>query len=300
MKLGYIGLGKMGYNMVVRLIEKKHEVLAFDINEESRARARTAGARTQNSIVSLVGALDAPRVIWVMVPHTVFGEVLKEILPLLNKEDTIIDGGNSFYKDSIRRAQMINAKKINFLDVGVSGGPGGALNGACMMIGGKEETFESLKSLFVDLTVPEGYAYVGGHGAGHFVKMVHNGIEYGMMQSIAEGFSVMEHSRFNLNLTQIANIYNHGSVVESRLLEWLKLGYVQQGEELKGVSGTVAHTGEGGWTVEAAHELNIPAPIIEGSLQFRKDSKKNPSYAGKILSTLRNQFGGHETEEQNE
>lgn len=228
-----------------------------------------------------------------MVPNNAVDEVLKELVPILDKGDTVIDGGNSFYKDSIRRGDELQNRGIRFLDVGVSGGPNGARHGACMMIGGDKKRFLELQDLFIDLTLPDSFKFFGKAGAGHFVKMVHNGIEYGMMQAIAEGFEVMKKSDFNLNLQNVADLYNHGSVIESHLVGWLESGFKKYGESLEDVSGTVAHTGEGKWTVEAAKELGIETPIIEGSYNFRVNSKDKPSFTGKILSMLRNQFGGH-------
>jgi 6-phosphogluconate dehydrogenase len=194
----------------------------------------------------------------------------------------------------MRRARELEEKGIHFLDVGVSGGPRVARNGACIMVGGRKEIFKRFKSLFRDLSVRGGYGYMGKPGAGHFVKMVHNGIEYGMMQALAEGFAVMKDSPFDLDLNKVAEIYNHRSVIESRLVDWLKKAFEQYGEDLNEISGSVSHSGEGVWTVEAAKEFGIPIPIIEGALNFRIESQNNPTYTGKILSALRNQFGGHE------
>lgn len=294
MKLGYIGLGKMGFNMVERLLEKGHEAVVFDRNKEVAGDIARHGAITADTLNSLVSLLKTPRTIWLMVPHQAVDAVISEITPSLERGDVIIDGGNSPYKESMRRARELESKGIDFLDAGVSGGPGGARNGACIMIGGKKEVFERYEPLFRDLTVENGYAYMGLSGAGHFVKMVHNGIEYGMMQAIAEGFAVMKASPFNLNLTDVTDIYNNKSVVESRLVGWLKSAYEKYGEGLDQISGSVAHTGEGLWTVEAAREFGVPVPIIEGSLNFRNESQKNPSYTGQVLSALRNQFGRHE------
>lgn len=258
------------------------------------AEIEKRGAKGTDSYETLVSSLPKPRTIWLMVSHQAVDEVIGKLLPLIDKGDTIIDGGNSPYKESIRRAKELDSKGIDFLDAGVSGGPGGARNGACIMVGGKKEVFKSYETLLRDITVENGYRYMGHSGAGHFVKMVHNGIEYGMMQAIAEGFAVMKASPFNLNLTDVADIYNHKSVVESRLVGWLKSGFEKYGEDLEQISGSVAHTGEGLWTVEAAREFGVPVPIIEGSLNFRNESQKNPSYTGQVLSALRNQFGRHE------
>jgi 6-phosphogluconate dehydrogenase len=297
MKLGYIGLGKMGYNMVERLIEKGHEVVAFDRNKDAVASIAQKGAKSADSPGSLVRSLSVPRLVWIMVPYQAVDAVVKELAPLLAQGDTIIDGGNSPYKESIRRSQELQAKGIDFLDAGVSGGPAGARTGACIMVGGRKDVYQRFEKLFQDLSGDKGYGYMGASGAGHFVKMVHNGIEYGMMQALAEGFSIMKRSAFDLDLTRIADLYNHKSVIESRLVGWLKVAYEQYGRDLDGISGSAAQSGEGRWTVDAAKELGIVVPIIKGALDFRLASQNKPSYTGKIISALRNQFGGHEVKE---
>jgi len=297
MKLGYVGLGKMGYNMAELLLEKGNQIVAYNRGAEPVRKIAQRGAQPADSIRSLVAALEYPRLVWIMVPYQAVDDVLKELTPLLAKGDTVIDGGNSPYKESIRRAKELEAKGIDFLDAGVSGGPGGARRGACIMVGGKEKVFRKYEQLFRDASVEEGYAHFGAAGAGHFVKMVHNGIEYGMMQALAEGFAVMKASPFNLDLVKIADLYNHRSVIESRLVGWLKNAYEQHGLDLAGISGSAAQSGEGMWTVETAKELGVPAPVIAGALEFRVQSQKNPSYTGKIISALRNQFGGHEAGE---
>ncbi len=294
MELGYIGLGKMGFNMVERLLEKGHSVVVFDMNEEAVKDISKHGAHAVGSLRAMIAALAPPRLVWLMVPYQAVDAVLRELAPLLQKGDTIIDGGNSPYKESMRRAHELDCKGIEFLDVGVSGGPAGARNGACLMIGGSKNRFDRLEGLFRDISADQGYGYMGGSGAGHFVKMVHNGIEYGMMQSIAEGFAVMKASNFDLNLVSIAGVYNRRSVIESRLVGWLKSAFEEHGENLDDISGSVSQSGEGLWTVEAAKELGVAAPIIEGSFQFRVQSQERPSYTGQIVSALRNQFGGHE------
>ncbi|MDD4988916.1 MAG: decarboxylating 6-phosphogluconate dehydrogenase [Candidatus Pacebacteria bacterium] len=293
MKLGYIGLGKMGMNMVLRLHEKGQDVVAYNRSEEPRKEAREAGVHVADSYEELVKLLPAPRTIWVMVPNNVVDSVIAEFLPLLSKGDTIIDGGNSFYKDSVRRGKELTDKGFHFMDIGTSGGPGGARNGACLMIGGEEAVYKKLVPLFKDISAPDAYQYLGRAGAGHFVKMVHNGIEYGMMQSLAEGFAILEKSDFNLDLPKVTEIYNHRSVIESRLVGWLADAYKKFGKNLDGVSATVSHTGEGEWTVNAGKELGIPVKVIEDSFKFRVESGGKPSYIGKVLSALRNQFGGH-------
>jgi len=295
LKIGYIGLGKMGRNMVLRMQEKGHSVVAFNRNLEGRKDARKAGVKkVVDSLSELVKNLPAPRLVWIMVSHKGVDEVLDKLLPLLSKGDTIIDGGNCFFEETVHRAKKVTKSGFRFLDVGVSGGPSGARSGACLMIGGEKKDFIRLKNLFADLSVPDGFGYMGGHGAGHFVKMVHNGIEYGMMQALSEGFAIMKKSPLKPDLTEVARLYNKGSVVESRLVGWLESAFKKFGVELDDVSGAVAHTGEGEWTVKSAKALGIPAPIIEGSFQFRVASATAPSYTGKVLSALRNQFGGHD------
>ncbi|HUI46581.1 MAG TPA: decarboxylating 6-phosphogluconate dehydrogenase [Nitrospirota bacterium] len=294
MQIGYVGLGKMGFNMVERLLEKGHQVVAYDRDRAAADAIVGKGAQSSVSLAALVGSLPAPRLVWLMVPYQAVDAVLRELTPLLGKGDAVIDGGNSPYKESMRRATELERKGIDFLDAGVSGGPSGARSGACVMVGGRKDIFQRFEIIFRDISVAGGYAYMGRAGAGHFVKMVHNGIEYGMMQALAEGFSVMNASDFELDLAKIADLYNHRSVVESRLVDWLKKAYDQYGSDLSSVSGSAAQSGEGMWTVDAARELGVAVPVIHGALEFRLQSQKNPSYTGRIVSALRNQFGGHE------
>ncbi|MBI4687948.1 MAG: decarboxylating 6-phosphogluconate dehydrogenase [Nitrospirae bacterium] len=294
MKLGYIGFGKMGSNMVARLIACGYETVVFARDEKAMEEIAKYGAIPANSLQTLASELPSPRVIWLMIPYEAVEAVVDELMPLLQKGDTVIDGGNSPYKESIRRSTEMDKKGIEFLDAGVSGGPGGARSGACIMVGGKKEVFKKHEDLFKDLSVKGGYGYMGKSGAGHFVKMIHNGIEYGMMQAIAEGFTLLKTSPFNLDLLKVSELYNHGSVIESGLVGWLKRAFEEYGEDLNKISGSVSHSGEGLWTVETAMELGVPVPIIEKSLKFRIDSQESPSYTGKVLSALRHQFGRHE------
>ncbi len=294
MKLGYIGLGKMGYNMVERLLEKKHQVVVFDINQEAVSAIAAKGAEQAKALEEMARSLAAPRLFWIMVPFAAVDAVLQELMPFLTKGDTVIDGGNSPYKHSMRRAAELQRLGIDFLDAGISGGPAGARTGACIMVGGREETFSAREALFRDLAVENGYVYTGPAGSGHFVKMVHNGIEYGMMQALAEGFTVLKTSPFGLDMAAIANLYQHGSVIESRLVDWLRQGYEQFGPDLKEVSGSAAQSGEAMWTIEAARELDVSVPVIQASLDFRLASARNPSYTAKVVSVLRHEFGGHE------
>ncbi len=299
-KIGYIGLGKMGKGMVLRLLENDWSVVAYNRSQESVKEVESAGALGAESIKEVVEKLEAPRLVWLMVPHQAVDSVLEEVVPLLEEGDIVIDGGNSNYKQSVRRAQELKEKDIKFLDAGVSGGPAGARGGACVMVGGEKELFGYYEELFKDISAPDAYAYMGSVGAGHFVKMVHNGIEYGMMQAIGEGFEILKKSDFGLDLKEVAKIYNNKSVIESRLTGWLQKGFEEYGEDLKEISGKVSASGEGLWTVEAAKELDVSVPIIEGSLKFREQSQGNPSYTGQVVSALRNQFGGHEVSSKKE
>jgi 6-phosphogluconate dehydrogenase len=296
-EIGYVGLGKMGLNTVQRLIDHEWRVAAYDPDKDARQSAEAYGAVVGNSLADVVSALIAPRVVWLMVPHQKVDDVLNELVPHLEAGDTVIEGGNSFYIESARRAKELAAKNIRFLDVGVSGGPEGARRGACLMIGGSEDVYKQYTGLFSDLAVAGGYDYMGQAGAGHFVKMVHNGIEYGMMQAIGEGFEVLKTYPEELDVEKIVRLYNRGSVIESRLIGWLKKAYEEYGADLSPISGKVEHSGAGLWTVETAKEFNIPVPVIEASLQFREDSQARPSYTGQVVSALRNQFGGHEVKE---
>lgn len=292
-EIGYIGLGKMGFGMVEHLLEKGYDVVVYDMNTAMVDQLVSKGARKADTLPDLCSKISQARLIWVMVPHFAVDAVLTEITPHLTSGDTVIDGGNSPYLETVRRGKALAEHGIHFLDAGTSGGPSGARNGACVMVGGDQAVYDQYKTLFEDISAPNAFGYMGSSGAGHFVKMVHNGIEYGMMQAIGEGFEVLKKSEFNINLTEAARVYNNQSVIESRLIEWLLNAYHVHGEGLDDISGEVDSTGEGAWTVEAAKHMGIATPIIEGSLHFREQSKGNPSYTGKVVSALRNQFGGH-------
>jgi glucose-6-phosphate 1-dehydrogenase len=295
--IGLVGLGKMGGSLAQRLMDRGWNVVGYNRTWEVTEKLLPVGLKGSLSIEDLAKSLPQPKVIWLMltagkpVDDLLFGP--QGLVNFLQPEDIIIDGGNSYYEDSARRFGELKKLGIHFIDVGVSGGPSGARNGPSLMIGGSKEVFQGLEYLFRDIALPNGYKFFEGAGAGHFVKMVHNGIEYGMMQAIAEGFDLMKTSGYKLDLTSVADIYNHGSVIESRLIDWLKKAFAMHGENLDGVSGSVAHTGEGEWTVKTARELKVQAKVIEEALNFRIQSQKNPSFAGKVLSALREQFGGH-------
>ena len=288
--IGLVGLGKMGRNIALRLGEQGWQVTALTRSTEDPQLLVLHDAK------KFIKSLKPPRIVWLMVPHDTVDGVLfgnNGLLKLLTPGDTIIDGGNSYFVDTKRRAEKIAKADITFMDAGVSGGPGGARHGASVMIGGRREDFERLEELFEAIAAPGAYQFFEGYGAGHFVKMVHNGVEYGMMQALAEGFTILRKSDYQLDLSRVAEIYNNGSVIESRLVGWLHSALDVFGEELKGVSGSVGHTGEGEWTVKTAKNMKLNAKIIEGALDFRKHSAKSPSYTGQVLSALRNQFGGH-------
>lgn len=296
-EIGLYGLGKMGANLARQMRERGWHVVVANRSPDPVKKMEAEGFSGAYSIEDFAKKLSSPRVVWLMVTagsavdDLLFGK--NGIAANLEKGDIVVDGGNSFFEDSMRRSKLLAKRGIRFLDAGVSGGPAGARNGACMMIGGDKAAFETLQELFRATSVPNGYAYFGKAGAGHFVKMVHNGIEYGMMQSIAEGFALMEKSPFKLDLEKVAALYNHGSVIESRLIGWLASGFRAFGHGLKKVSGSVAATGEGEWTIKTGKKWKLKLPAIEEAFKFRMRSKKSPSYLGKILSALRNQFGGH-------
>jgi glucose-6-phosphate 1-dehydrogenase len=296
-EIGVFGLGKMGAGVARQLREKGWQVVAANRSPEAVEEIRKEGIDATFSFEEMSEKLKSPRIVWLMitagkpVDDALFGN--DGIVAHLKRGDIVIDGGNSFYEDTMRRAKLLKKKGIEFMDVGFSGGPSGARHGGSLMVGGSHKLFAKLEPLFADLSVPEGYCHFGSAGAGHFVKMVHNGIEYGMMQSLAEGFTLMKKSPFKLDLQKVAGIYNRGSVIESRLVGWLENAFRVHGKELKPVSGSVAYTGEGEWTVKTGKKMNVKLPVIEDSFKFRVKSGKSPSYTGKILSALRNQFGGH-------
>lgn len=296
MKIGMVGLGKMGGNMTARLLKGGHAVVVYDRNEKAVAEAVTAGADAATSLKELVEQLKAPRAVWIMVPAGEITEnVIRDLESLMEEQDTIIDGGNSNYKDSEKRASRLAEKGIHFIDVGTSGGVWGLTEGYSMMIGGEAEAVEILTPIFESLapSKDKGWGHVGPSGAGHFVKMIHNGIEYGMMQAYAEGFEVMRAKEvFNLDLHQVAEIWRYGSVVRSWLLD-LTAEALKDGPELGGIKGWVADSGEGRWTVAEAIDLDVPAPVMTLALLMRFVSRQDESYAAKILAAMRNQFGGH-------
>jgi 6-phosphogluconate dehydrogenase len=296
MQIGMVGLGKMGGNMTTRLLKGGHQVVATARSEESIKSAEAMGAQGVYSLNALVAALEQPRSIWVMVPAGPPTEsVILSLSELLSAEDIVIDGGNSNYKDTIRRGKTLAEKGAHFIDVGTSGGVWGLEFGYSMMVGGQDSPVEHIRPVLETLApAPDkGWGHVGPVGSGHFVKMVHNGIEYGLMQAYAEGFDIMRaKGEFGLDLHQIAEIWRYGSVVRSWLLDLISSA-LQENPELEGIKGWVADSGEGRWTVFEAIELEIPAPVITQSLLARFMSRQDESYSAKLLAAMRNQFGGH-------
>lgn len=287
MKIGFISLGKMGKGLVLSMREKGIEVLAWNRSPNEVA--------TETSIVEMLGKMEAgKRILWLMVPAgSAVDEMIAEILPNLSKGDLVIDGGNSFYKDDIKRGDLLLAKGVGYMDVGVSGGPKGAREGACLMIGGSKARYEELMGVWQAISAPLSFEYFGAIGAGHFAKMIHNGIEYGMMQAIAEGAAVLKASTYTFDLAKVFELYNHNSVISSRLVGWTQAAY-QADPNLDNISSKIDHTGEGEWTVKTAHELKVSVPIIEESLEVRKRSTvESESFADKTVSAMRGQFGGH-------
>ena len=297
--IGVIGLGKMGSGLALQLAEKGWSVAGYNRTFETTQEYAKQGIIAAQTVPELTSKLSTPRVVIISLPATaatddvLFGK--NGLVSQLSSGDIIIDSGNAFYKDTQKRAAECAKSGLEYIDMGTSGGPKGARYGACLMIGGKREFFEYLKPIFVDLAQPEGFAFFEGVGAGHFAKMVHNGIEYGMMQALAEGFEILHASDLKYDLQEVARIYNAGSVIESRLVGWLQEAFERWGVDLHEVTSTVAHTGEGAWTIEVAKQMGIPTPIITGSLEFRKQSGAKPSFTGKLLSAMRGMFGGHAT-----
>ncbi len=293
MRLGMVGLGRMGGNMSIRLMRAGHEVVGFAPDAADRETVAREGATTTESLGELVAALEPPRVVWLMVPAgDVTESTVQELGGLLSDGDVVVDGGNSFYKDSIRRGEQLARGGIRFLDCGTSGGIWGLANGYCLMVGGDAEAVTTVEPAFLALAPEGGYAHVGRSGAGHFTKMVHNGIEYGLLAAYGEGFEVLERSPFELDLERVAAIWRYGSVVRSWLLELLH-DALEKDPGLGSIEGWVADSGEGRWTVEAAIAEDVPAPITALALFNRFASRQDESFSAKVIAALRQEFGGH-------
>ncbi|CAD0008090.1 phosphogluconate dehydrogenase (NAD(+)-dependent, decarboxylating) [Flavobacterium chungangense] len=296
MQVGIIGLGKMGFNLALNLKRNNYQVVAQDVNTDFVSKIGQEGIETAYTVEELCQKLTDRRVIWLMVPAgEIVDGVITSLLPYLSKNDIIIDGGNSNYNDSKRRYAQLKEHGIDFLDCGTSGGTSGALNGACTMIGGDAAVFDYVANIFKDISVENGFLYTGAAGSGHFTKMVHNGIEYGMMQSIAEGFEVFEHSEFDIDFQKTAKLFNHGSVVRSWLMELTENAFSKDAR-LDGIKGIMHSSGEGKWTLETALDLGVPTPVIALSIMMRYRSQMSDTFSGKVVAALRNEFGGHAVE----
>jgi 6-phosphogluconate dehydrogenase len=293
MQLGFVGLGKMGGNMVERLLRENHDVVVYNLSPEKIREAEKKGAVGSSSLKEMVGKLKGKKAVWLMVPSgEPVDQNISDLAPLLTKGDIIIDGGNSLYKESVRRSEELKTRGIHFVDCGTSGGVWGLQVGYCLMIGGETEAVQHMEPAFKTLAPPDGYLHVGESGSGHLVKMIHNGIEYGMMQAYAEGFDILKASPYGLDLQKIAHLWNQGSVVRSWLLE-LAESALEKDPDLNNLEPFVADSGEGRWTVVESIDRSVPAPVLTLALQMRFASREKNSFAHRLLAALRNEFGGH-------
>jgi len=298
MQIGFVGLGKMGGNMVRRIHrDSDHQCVAFDFDADAVSAAEGHGATGAASLEELVGKLEAPRAVWVMVPAGQPTEqTVGALAELLEAGDLIVDGGNSQFHDDIRRGGELASRGIHYVDVGVSGGVWGLEVGYCMMVGGPDEGVQRLAPILDVLAPPDGWRHFGAPGAGHYVKMVHNGVEYGLMQAYAEGFELMHGARFDIDLSEVAGLWNRGSVVRSWLCELAELAFAEEGNDLQGLRGHVNDSGEGRWTIQDGIDQDVPTPVITAALYARFYSRGHGEYTHKVLAALRNQFGGHALE----
>jgi 6-phosphogluconate dehydrogenase len=298
MQLGFVGLGRMGGNMVNRIRrDSDHDIVAFDFSQEAVGRAEEVGATGASSLEDLVSKLNAPRLVWIMVPAgDATQQTVDNLATLLEPGDAIVDGGNTNWHDDQRRAAALSEQDIHYVDVGTSGGVWGLEVGYCMMVGGHSESVDRLSPILDVLAPPDGWRYFGDAGAGHFVKMIHNGVEYGIMQAYAEGFEIMHKSEFPIDLKEVAGLWNRGSVVRSWLCELAELAFEQEGNDLAGLKGFVNDSGEGRWTIVDGIDLDVPTPVITAALYARFYSRANGDFTARVLAALRNQFGGHAVE----
>jgi len=298
MQIGIVGLGRMGLSMLKRLVEGGHAPIGYDLDEDAVRRAGEAGGGTADSLEDLVERLDAPRAVWVMLPHgDPTRETVRTLIELLDPDDILVNGGNSRWTDSMDMAGESKKAGIHFIDAGVSGGVWGLEEGYCLMVGGPDEAVARLEPVFTTLAPEGGYGHVGPSGAGHFVKMIHNGVEYAMLQALGEGFEALHRSEFDLDLEQIAGLWQHGSVVRSWLLELLESAFEEEGAGLERIGDYVDDSGMGRWTVDYAVEHAIPLPTITLSLFERFASRQDERFSAKVIAALRNEFGGHQVEE---
>ncbi len=296
MTIGLIGLGKMGANLALNMTGKGNRVIGFDIDGGKIREAEESGIETASSQEELMGKLGSERIVWLMVPAgQAVDAALENLSPLLRKGDIVIDGGNSFYGDSIRRYRKMKEAGIGYLDAGISGGTEGARSGACSMVGGDREVYDRVAELFRQISVENGSLYTGPAGSGHFAKMIHNGIEYGMLQAIGEGFEILEASEYDYDYAQLAKLWNHGSVIRGWLMSLAEDAF-RKDSHLSGIRGVMNSNGEGLWSAQAALDLKVPAPVITASVIMRYRSQQEDSFSGKVVAALRNEFGGHAVE----
>jgi 6-phosphogluconate dehydrogenase len=298
MDIGLVGLGKMGLNLALNMKDNNHSVIAYEISSKAVQEAKAYGIESYTELETFIDELSGsnPKIIWLMIPAgKPVDDMIDKIFPYLSKGDILIDGGNSNYKDTLRRFEKLKSMEIEFVDIGTSGGMEGARNGICAMAGASIEAYNTLKPLLESISIKNGYIHAGPNGSGHFVKMVHNGIEYGMMQAIGEGFEILKESRFDLDLENIAKVWNNGSVIRGWLME-LAARMFNKDAGLDSIKGIVYSSGEGLWTVQEALDLKVAAPVITESLFARYRSEREDTFTGKVVAGLRNEFGGHSVE----
>ena len=294
MKIGLIGLGKMGYPLALNLRDKGYQVVAYNRSPEKVKNIISEGVEGAFTLDELAGKLEDRKILWMMLPAgDAIDDMIEQLVPLMSNGDILIDGGNSHFEDTKIRHSYLKEKGISYVDIGTSGGVDGARNGACMMVGGDAKTVSLLEKTFADICVDDGYAYVGAPGSGHYVKMVHNGIESGMMQAIGEGFEVLSESEYDLDYAKVAKLWQNGSVIRGWLMELAEQVFLNHEENLDDIEGVVNASGEGLWTVEEALKLGVPVPVIASSLFTRYRSQQKDTFSGKLLAGLRFQFGGH-------
>jgi len=297
MKIGIIGLGKMGYPLTLNIKDCGYEPVAYNRSSMKLDRIKSLGVEVAYEIEELFHKLDDRKVIFMMITSgSAIDEMIDKLLPYLSEKDILIDGGNSHYKDTKRRYEKLKERNIHYIDVGTSGGIEGARSGACMMVGGEKHVVKDIEQLFLDICVPNGYAYIGESGSGHYVKMIHNGIEYGMMQAIGEGFEIMSQSDYDIEYQKVAKVWQHGSVIRSWLMELTEKVFIDHKEDFEDIVGVINASGEGLWTVEEALDRKVPAPVITAALYTRYRSQQTDTFSGKLLSGLRFQFGKHKME----